>query len=84
MHDLRPLDDPRGVFPPPDRASLVAHRDAFDRLPERTRDVLGRVRFTVADVNAMDRAVNLDGLDPLAAARQWMDRSPDTVRTWLA
>ena len=40
VHDLRPLDDPRGVFPPPDRASLVAHRDAFDRLPERTRDVL--------------------------------------------
>ena len=23
VHDLRPLDDPRGVFPPPDRASLV-------------------------------------------------------------
>jgi glycine betaine/proline transport system substrate-binding protein len=84
VHDLRPLDDPRGVFPPPDRASLVAHRDALDRLPERTRDVLGRIRFTVADVNAMDGAVNLDGREPLAAARHWMDRNPDTVRTWLA
>ena len=29
------------------------------------------------------RAVNLDGLDPLAAARQWMGRSPGTVRNWL-
>jgi glycine betaine/proline transport system substrate-binding protein len=84
VHDLRPLDDPRGVFPPPDRGSLVAHRDAFDRLPGRTRDVLRRVRFTVADVNAMDRAVNLDGLDPLAAARAWMDGRPGDVRTWLA
>ena len=84
VHDLRPLDDPRGVFPPPDRASLVAHRDAFDRLPERTRDVLRRIRYTVADVNAMDGAVNLDGLDPLAAARAWMDRHPDDVRAWLA
>ena len=83
VHDLRPLDDPREVFPPPDRASLVAHRDAFDRLPPRTRDVLRRVRFTVADVNVMDRAVNLDGRDPLAAARTWMDRHPDTVRAWL-
>lgn len=82
VHDLRPLDDPRGVFPPPDRASLVAHRDAFERLPERTREVLRRVRFTVADVNAMDCAVNLDGLDPLTAARQWMDSNPDTVSTW--
>jgi glycine betaine/proline transport system substrate-binding protein len=83
VHDLRPLDDPRGVFPPPDRASLVAHRESFDRLPGRTRDVLGRIRFDIADVNAMDCAVGLDGLDPLAAAREWMDRHPDAVRTWL-
>ena len=72
VHDLRPLEDPREVFPPPDRASLVAHRD-----------VLRRIRFTVADVNVMDRAVNLDGRDPLAAARAWMDHHPDTVRAWL-
>jgi glycine betaine/proline transport system substrate-binding protein len=83
VHDLRPLDDPRGVFPPPDRASLIAHRDTYDRIPERTRDVLARIRYTVADVNAMDRAVNVDGLDPLAAARDWMDHHPDAVRTWL-
>jgi glycine betaine/proline transport system substrate-binding protein len=83
VHDLRPLDDPRGVFPPPDRASLVAHRDAFVRLPERTRDVLRRIRFTVADVNAMDCAVNLHGLDPLAAARAWMGCHGDDVQAWL-
>jgi glycine betaine/proline transport system substrate-binding protein len=83
VHDLRPLHDPRGVFPPPDRASLLAHRDAFDRLPERTRDVLRRIRFTIADVNAMDRTVNLEGLDPLAAARAWMDRHPHNVQTWF-
>jgi glycine betaine/proline transport system substrate-binding protein len=83
VHDLRPLDDPLGVFPPPDRASLVAHRAAFDWLPARTRDVLGRVRFTVADVNTMDRAVNLDGRDPLTAARAWMTGHADTVRAWL-
>ena len=83
VYDLRPLDDPRGVFPPPDRASLVAHRNAFDRLPDHTQDVLRRVHFTVGDVNAMDRAVNLDGLDPLAAARAWMHHHRDDVRDWL-
>jgi glycine betaine/proline transport system substrate-binding protein len=84
VHDLRPLADPRGVFPPPDRASLVAHRESFDRIPPHTRDVLARIRFTVADVNAMDCAVNLDGLDPLTAAREWMDHHPDIVQTWLS
>jgi glycine betaine/proline transport system substrate-binding protein len=83
VHELRPLDDPRGVFPPPDRASLVAHRDSFDRLPGPTRHALARIRFTVADVNAMDCAVNLDGLDPLTAARDWLDHHPDLVQTWL-
>ena len=45
--------------------------------------MLRRVRFTVEDVSAMDCAVNLDGLDPLTAARNWMDHHPDAVRTWL-
>ena len=69
--------------PPPDRASLVAHRGAWDRLPDRTREVLGRIRFSPAAVNAMDRAVNLDGLEPLEAARQWASRHPETVAGWL-
>jgi glycine betaine/proline transport system substrate-binding protein len=83
VHDLRPLDDPRAVFPPPDQAWLTANRAAFERLPERTRSVLGRVRFTLADACGMDRAVNLDGLDPLSAARAWMGRNDAAVATWF-
>jgi glycine betaine/proline transport system substrate-binding protein len=83
VHDLRPLDDPLGVFPPPDRSWVTANRAAFARLPESTREVLGRIRLALADVSGMDRAVNLDDLDPLMAARAWMDRNPDIVRTWL-
>ena len=83
MHDLRPLDDPRNVFPPPDRAWLTGSRAAFEQLPERTRTVLGKIRFALADASAMDRAVNLDGLDPLEAARAWMNQHLDAVRGWL-
>jgi glycine betaine/proline transport system substrate-binding protein len=83
VHDLRPLEDPRGVFPAPDRAWLTANRVAFERLPEHTREVLGRIRFTLADASAMDRDVNLDGRDPLAAAQAWMDRHRDDVSAWL-
>jgi len=35
------------------------------------------------DVNAMDGAVNLDGLDPLSAARAWRGRRGDDVQAWL-
>ncbi|WP_432557704.1 glycine betaine ABC transporter substrate-binding protein [Granulicoccus sp. GXG6511] len=84
VFDLRRLDDPRRVFPPPDRASLLGHRESVALLPERTRRVLGRVRLTVDDVNEMDSLVNLDGLDPLVAAREWMDERDSLVRCWLA
>ncbi|NNG19219.1 hypothetical protein HJ590_06415 [Naumannella sp. ID2617S] len=80
--DLRPLADPRDAFPPPDRASLLAHNDSWQRLPGRTRDVLSRIRYTVADVNAMDAAMNLEGADPLTAVRQWWERTPETVSAW--
>jgi Tol biopolymer transport system component len=33
VHRLRPLDDPRGVFPPPDRAWLTANRTASEQFP---------------------------------------------------
>lgn len=83
VHDLRPLADPRSVFPPPDQAWLTANRRAFARLPERTRTVLQRITFTLADASGMDRAVHLDRLDPLAAARSWMDRNATAVQSWL-
>ena len=83
VHQLRPLDDPLGVIPPPDQAWLTANRAAFERPPARTRAVLQRVRFTRADATAMDYAVNVDGLDPLSAARRFMDEHSDDVRRWF-
>lgn len=84
IHDLRPLADPKGVFPAPDRASLLAHRDSWEKLPEATRRVLSRVSYPIAAVDEMDLAVNRDGRDPLQAAREWMERNPSTVDRWFA
>lgn len=84
VHDLRPLVDPRGAFPAPDRASLLANRDSWAKLPERTRQVLARVTYPIEAVNEMDLAVNRDGLEPLPAARAWLDRNRQLVETWFA
>ncbi len=84
VHRLRPLEDPRGVFPAPDQAWLTGNRAAFERLPERTRTVLKRIRFTIGDATAMDLAVNVDGLTTRGAARAWMERHTDQVGAWLA
>ena len=83
VHQLRPLDNPLGVIPPPDQTWLTANRAAFERLRARTRAVRQRVRFTLADATAMDCAVSVDGLDPLSAARRFMDEHSDDVRRWF-
>ena len=36
VHQLRPLDNPLGVIPPPDQTWLTANRAAFERPPART------------------------------------------------
>ncbi|MDO5681323.1 MAG: glycine betaine ABC transporter substrate-binding protein [Propionibacteriaceae bacterium] len=84
VHDLRPLADPLGVFPPPDRASLLAHNESWQRFTDHDKTVLGRIRYTVADVNEMDRGMQLDGLDALTAARAWMTKNATQVEGWFA
>lgn len=83
-HDLRPLADPRGSFPAPDEACLLAHNDFWETCDERTRTTLNRIRFTPADVNEMDLYVQRDGLDILPAVRRWADTHPDTIEAWFA
>ena len=83
VHDLRPLADPRGAFPAPDRASLLAHGAAWERLPERTKAVLGRINYSVEDVNQMDLSMNVDGMDVLPAVRAWAERNPEKIDAWL-
>lgn len=83
VYEMRRLEDPLRVFPPADRASIVAYAESFAALPARTRETLGRIRFELAHVSAMDATVNLEGLSPREAARQWMDENEALVRTWL-
>jgi glycine betaine/proline transport system substrate-binding protein len=84
VYDLRALEDPLAVFPPPDVAVLTANTQSYGRLPADTRRVLERVRFTVQDTTEMDLAVNINGLSTLDAARQWMAQHPQQVAQWSA
>lgn len=83
-HDLRPLADPKGAFPDPDEAWLLAHEDFWAACDERTRTVLQRIRFTPADVNEMDLYVQRDGMEVLPAVRRWAQRHSGVMAAWLA
>jgi glycine betaine/proline transport system substrate-binding protein len=81
--DLRPLHDPRGVLGGVNRCALVAPRDRFLALPERTRHVLQRIALDVDSVTDMDWTVNVDKQTPREAARAWMRVNSTRVAAWM-
>lgn len=83
VHPVRPLVEPAGVFGV-DRAVLVARRQVWERLPARSRAVLGRVRLDIASVTELDRQIVIEGLSPAAAAEAWLAANPQRVAGWFA
>jgi glycine betaine/proline transport system substrate-binding protein len=81
---LRPLEDPLGAYPPPDRCVLLGNRAAVARLPERTRRVLRRMSIGIDGVTAMDLEVGGRGRAPREAARAWMAANAARVDAWSA
>lgn len=79
IHDLRPLQEPHGIFPAPDRVALAANTGSSGRLPGATVEALRNISLSVEAVTEMDRAVNVEGLSPREAARVWMERNPDAL-----
>ena len=78
VHRLRPLDDPRGVFP--------AGPGLVDREPRRVRAHPGSpaadpIHPRRRDGHGLRRQP--PGVSMLQAARLWMEQHPDQVRAWL-
>ena len=81
-YKIRRLNDPLGVFPAPDRCSLVVTKDFPDRFPPRLVDTLRRVRLDVASVTEMDYLNKVEKLSPREAASLWMAANPALVQSW--
>ena len=81
--EIRRLDDPLGVFPSPDRCSLVVTQAFSDRFPSNNLETLNRISLGVDAVTAMDYLTNVEGLSPREAATHWMEENQAVVQSWL-
>ena len=81
VHDIRILDEPKGIYGS-DSAVLLAHEGLKRKLSERALTHLGNIRLSVEAVTEMDRLVNVDGLQPLEAARRWIAGHPAESSAW--
>ncbi len=80
---VRILDDPEGVFGT-DRAVVVVRTEAWQRLPARSREVIGRIRLDIQTVAELERAIVVDKRPAREVAREWMARNEARVAGWFA
>jgi glycine betaine/proline transport system substrate-binding protein len=81
---LRALNDPLKVLGGVNHASIVAPKERFRLLPEKSQEVLSRIELGLDSVTYMDWLVNVEKLTPREAARKWMRENETRVKAWLA
>lgn len=83
-YQVRPLQEPIGLFGGSDRAVLVAYRDFENKFDDRTVNTLKRIDLGLDAVTEMDYMVNVGNMTPTLAARNWMQQNTDKVNSWIA
>jgi len=82
--NMRTIADPRGLLGGSSSGTLVASKAWTAQAPERTLEVLSRMRVERDAVAEMDYMVNVQNLAPRDAARAWMAANPTLVDGWFS
>jgi glycine betaine/proline transport system substrate-binding protein len=82
--NMRTLAEPRRLLGPASNGTLVSSKAWLQRAPARTVGVLRRIHLGLDAVAEMDFLVNVDKMEPRAAARAWMERNRHEVERWFA
>ena len=63
--------------------ALVALRQRFAALPQRTQKVLSHIELSLDGVTEMDWVVNVEKKTPREAAQTWMKSNESRVSEWF-
>ncbi|WP_207101715.1 glycine betaine ABC transporter substrate-binding protein [Paracoccus shandongensis] len=78
--DIKYLADPKGVFPPPQSYYWIG-QDGFSAANPEAREILASVYVPLADITAINAAVN-DGKTMDEAIADWIAAHADLVERW--
>ncbi|MFK0206114.1 glycine betaine ABC transporter substrate-binding protein [Agrobacterium sp. NPDC090283] len=79
-YDVKFLKDPKAVFPPPQSYYWIAQKGFSEKYP-RAREVVASVYVPLADITAINAAVN-DGKTMDQAVKDWTDSHADLLKRW--
>ncbi|MBX4910841.1 glycine betaine ABC transporter substrate-binding protein [Rhizobium bangladeshense] len=79
-YDVKFLQDPKGVFPPPQSYYWIGQK-GFSAENPHAREVIASVYVPLADITAINSAVN-DGKTMDEAIKDWTDSHADLLKRW--
>ena len=80
--DLKILDDPELTLGGSEEIKVIARKGFSADMPEAA-GMLSKFFLTDAQLGEVMYLVNVEGMDPGVAARQWVDANQDVVKDWL-
>jgi glycine betaine/proline transport system substrate-binding protein len=78
--DVKFLNDPKGVYPPPQSYYWIGHK-GFSAENPHAREVLASVYVPLADITAINGEVK-DGKTMDQAVKDWTDSHADLLKRW--
>jgi len=82
--NMRAIEEPRGLLDLASNGTLVASKDWIRRAPAHTLSVLHRMHLGLDAVAEMDYMVNVEKMEPRAAAKAWMAANDTVVQGWFS
>jgi len=79
-YDMKFLEDPKGVFAPPQSYNLIAHEGFSEEKPE-AREILAGVFMPIDQVREINAAVS-DGKTMDQAIQDWIDANAELIERW--
>jgi|SRR5690625_4028576 len=82
-YDLKYLEDPEGVFGDAEQIHTLLSEDFAENGPQDAIDFLDNFYWTGEDMGEVMLMIINEGMEPLDAARAWIEDNRDTVEGWL-
>jgi len=81
--DLKILDDPELTLGGSEEIRVIARKGFSEDMPEAA-SILSKFSLTDSQLGEVMYKINVENMDPVEAAREWVDANQDIVKDWTS
>lgn len=82
-YDIKYLEDPEGALGEAESIHTILSQDFADNGPQEAIDFLDNFYWTSEQMGAVMLDITQEGMEPMEAARAWIEENQDVVSEWL-